>query len=142
MNAVGPLLTQLFDAQHADETAVRYPQVEDNARRVIAYAEHFDQPVLIPVGEAAHRLLAVVDHLARGTYEIPVWNRNLSGRQVLLVGTVAVSMIEFDMTAETVRNQGAAHVHGCAIALTGATQSNLDSFTVLTGDQTPVKRTA
>lgn len=142
MTAVGPLLTQLLDAQRADEAAVQYPQVEGNARRVIAYAEHFDQPVLIPVGEAAHRLLAVVDHLARGTHDIPVWTRNVTGRQVLLVGTVAVSTIEFDMTAATLRNQGAAHVHGCAIDITGATESTLDSFTVLTGDQRPVKRTA
>jgi hypothetical protein len=142
MTAVGPLLAQLLDAQRADETAAQYPQVEDNARRVIAYAEHFDQPVLIPVGEAAHRLLAVVDHLARGTYDIPVWTRNVTGRQVLLVGTVAVSMIEFDMTANALRNQGAANVHGCAIDITGATESTLDSFTVLTDHHQPLSKSA
>lgn len=142
MTAVGPLLTQLLDTQREDEAAVQYPQVENNARRLIAYAEHFDQPVLIPVGEAAHRLLAVVDHLTRGAYDIPVWTRGVGGRQVLLVGTVAVSMIEFDMTAATVRNQGAAHVHGCAINIIGTTESTLDSFAVLTGEQKPVRQPA
>lgn len=137
------LLASLLRAQDRDNEVVGYPQIQHHAQRLIDWANHFDQPALVPIGEAAQRLLGATSLLAQGTLDIPVWNDRLDGRNVLLVGTIAASLIEFEAAAANARRRGATHVHACAIEVTGETTSNtLDSFTLLVQSSLRVRRSA
>jgi hypothetical protein len=140
---VGPLLANLLKAQCMDEELLAYPQVESLAGAVVDRAAGLNHPLLLPVGEAGHRLLAVVETLSRGELDVPVWNWDPRDRVVLLVGTVGVSMAEFHALTRRLRKAGAAGVHGVAVRGGCFDEPHeLDSFVQLDVGCEPYRRSA
>ncbi|NYD40041.1 hypothetical protein [Nocardioides panaciterrulae] len=137
------LLEGLLRAQDRDNEVVGYAQIQRHAEHVIDWASRLTNPVLMPVGDAAQRLLGAVSLMAQGSIDIPVWTDRLDGRDVLLVGTVVASLIEFEAAAINARRRGATHIHGCAIEVAGHTSSSmLDSFTLLGQSSLRARRSA
>jgi len=138
-----PLLTSLLDVQDRNNEVVAHPHIEAHAQHVVDWAMQFDQPVLVPVGVAAQRLLGAVAPLAKGTLEIPLYGDRFDGRTALLVGAIAGSLIEFEAAAANVRRRGANSVHACAIDVTHQVPTAaLDSFTVLNAATSTVRQSA
>lgn len=136
-------LADLLEAQRHDDSAVSYPHIETYARQIIDWASHFDCPLLVPVGGSAQRLLGAVELLSRGHVETSTWSREVQDRDVLLVGTVTASLIEFEMEASILRRQGAGSVHGCAIEVgVSTTSEGIDSFYMLSSRTESVRRSA
>jgi hypothetical protein len=127
------LLDTMLTMQARDDATVAYPAVRTHAAQVVSYANSLaDHVVLLPVGNHASRLLGVVDVVSAGGLDIPGWNRDLTGRTVLLAGTVTHTLVEFQMAAIAARRQGAIAVHGCAVEVTHVDEcEGLDSFLVL-----------
>jgi hypothetical protein len=139
----GNALAALLEAQQHDDRAVSYPHIETYARQIIDWASHFDRPLLVPVGDGARRLLGAVELLSHGQVETSAWSRDVQGRDVLLVGTVTASLIEFEMEASILRRQGAHSIHGCAIEVSATTASEgLDSFYLLSSRTQPIRQSA
>ncbi|QWF21771.1 hypothetical protein KM427_23065 [Nocardioides sp. LMS-CY] len=137
-----PLLTAVLHAQDTDNDVVAFPQIENYARQISDWSRQFEQPVLMAVGDAAQRLLGAVSLIQRAHAETHVWTHGLRGRNVLLVGTVAASLIEFEVAAANARSRGASTVHACAIEVQGQPESHLlDSMTLLSRS-TSVRRSA
>src|SRR4051794_36692377 len=103
-----PLLSGLLMAQNRDNEVVGTAHIEDHAKLVIEFAQQFHDPILIPIGAAAQRLLGAVTLLACNTLDIPITAHRLVGREVLLVGPVTASLIEFEAAATNARRRGAA----------------------------------
>lgn len=136
------LLTAVLRAQDRENEVVTYPQIDVYARQVLDWSRQFDQPVLVGVGDAAQRLLGAVSLIQQASLELPVWSNGLHGRTVLLVGTIAASLIEFEIAATNARSRGASRVHACAIEVGEQHKSNrLDSLTLL-NQNAAVRRSA
>lgn len=138
-----PLLTRLLQGQGRDDQIVTHPHIDKHAHQVIEWARQFDRPILVPVGPAAERLLGAVEVLARGEVETAGWSMDFRERQALLVGTVAMSLIEFEDAAAILRRRGAGGVHGCAFDVSQDAQPvGLDSFIRLGSRSVSVPRSA
>jgi phosphoribosylpyrophosphate synthetase len=127
-----PVAERLFELQDADDASVTHDSLERVAHRVIRMAASLSHPIVVPVGDSAQRVLGAVTLLSRGCVEASTWARHVDGREVLLVGTVAATPIEFETVATVLRRQGAAEVHACALHIDALGETpNIDSFELL-----------
>lgn len=137
------LLAELLWAQDRDNEVVSYPAAESYSRQIIRLAKNFSDPILVPVGSGGERLIGCVSFLSEGSIEAPLWYDTVGGRDVLLVGTVAGSMVEFDALAMSLRRRGAHSVHGCAMeVINGSGSAALESFTILRAVRQAARQTA
>lgn len=135
LQAAGPLLTRVLEAQEAETDAVAYPQLEMLGRAVARRAKQLGDCLVWPAGAAAERIGAAVTLATKGEVEVGSWNSGVDGRRVLLVVVAGVSAISLESTAVRLRRSGAAEVHGCGVRVTGAEKVTvLDSYTSLAAD--------
>ncbi|NNG38066.1 hypothetical protein HJ588_02095 [Flexivirga sp. ID2601S] len=110
-----PMLNRLFELQQADDAAIGHESLDRIARRVLQLAEAFENPLVVPVGDSAQRVLGAITLISRGTVEVSTWTCRVASREVLLVGTVAATTIEFETVAGILRSRGASGIYACAL---------------------------
>lgn len=124
----GPLLSRILELQLQDDDLASPRTLRAAAKDVLAVASRLDRPILIAAGPAADRILGAVSALWGDAAEAQIWTRDVRGRVVLIVGTVAATLVEFELLAKQMRSQGAVNVHACAIQvddMSGGTASTL-----------------
>lgn len=110
-----PVFDRLLELQQADDAAVTHEHLERIAQRVIELAQALENPVVVPVGDSAQRVLGAVTLISHGKVEASTWTSRIANRDVLLVGTVAATTIEFETVAGVLRSRGASYIHACAL---------------------------
>lgn len=137
LQKAGPLLTQLVAAQRIEEEAVRYPQIEMWADALANRASELPKCLIWPVGAAAERVAGVATARGRGRVEVGLWNAPVAGRAILLFAVAGVTPLSLVIAAQQLRRRGAADVHACGIAISGAAGADgITSFRML-GDASP-----
>src|SRR4051812_18941407 len=125
----GPLLSRLVSAQRVEEDAVSYPQIDVWANALVAHAHRLPGCLIWPVGAPAERIAGLAVARARGRIEVGLWNEAVEARTVLLFAVAGVTPLSLMLVGEQLRRRGAAEVHACGVAITGAADSDgLDSF--------------
>lgn len=115
----GPLLAALIDAQREDEAALSYPRIASLASAIAEHCERLGQPVVLPVGEAANRLLGATILFSEGEVRQRGWTGDLAGERVLLLCVSAVSPSSMVEAAGHARAMGAVEVHACGVNVVG-----------------------
>jgi hypothetical protein len=115
----GPLLAALIDAQREDEAALSYPRITSLAFALAEHCDDLGQPVVLPVGEAADRLLGATVVISEGEVRPRGWTGDLAGERVLLLSVSAVSPSSLVEAAGHARAMGAIEVHACGVNVTG-----------------------
>jgi hypothetical protein len=126
----GPLLAALIDAQREDEAALSYPRIASLAYAVAEHCDQLDQPLVLPVGEAAERLLGATIVVSEGEVRQRGWTADLAGERVLLLCVSAVSPSSLVKAAGHARALGAVEVHACGVNVAGLDdgEQSLDSY--------------
>jgi hypothetical protein len=138
LHEAGPLLSGLLKAQRREEQLVQYPGIEQLAAELVAAVEAIEGCLLWPVGSAAERLAGAATLHSRGAVDVAASNTPVAGRQVVLVGLVAVSPIVFEAVGEVLRRRGATAVHACAVDVVGLDRAAaLDSHRTLRAGTDP-----
>jgi len=117
----GPLLAALIDAQREDEAALSYPRITSLASALAEHCDDLGQPVVLPMGEAADRLLGATVVISEGEVRPRGWTGDLAGERVLLLCVSAVSPSSLVEAASHARAMGAIEVHACGVNVAGLT---------------------
>src|SRR5438874_13801832 len=120
----GPLLSRLVGAQRVEEEAVQYPQIEMWANALVTRARQLPGCLIWPVGAPAERIAGVAVARARGRIDIGLWNETVEARTVLLFAVAGVTPLSLMLVGEQLRRRGAAEVHACGVAITGAADAD------------------
>lgn len=127
-----PVFNRLLELQQADDAAVGHESLERIARHVLQLTRSFENPVVMPVGESAQRVIGAITLISQGTVEVDTSTSQVARRDVLLVGTVAATTIEFETVAKILRNRGADHIHACAVHVDLLSPlQNVDTFDLM-----------
>lgn len=133
LRLAGPLLSRLLEAQAVEAGAVGYPALGTCAGQVVERAREIADCLVWPVGAAAERVAGAVTVASKGDVELATWNSEVAGRRVLVILVAGVSTLSLEGAIAQLRRRGAIEVHGCGVAVAGATGLDaLDSYTELT----------
>lgn len=136
----GPLLASVLAAEGRADRALRFPLLQTYADSVIDLALRLECPLLMAIGADGQRLLGAVELRCQGKLEQVGWHTSLAGRDVLLVGVAGVSGNGVSAAAMAARRLGAGKVHACSPDAEMSEGQLVDSFTLLSGRASSVKR--
>ena len=135
VEASGPLLERVLEAQRADEAMVTYPRLAFIADAVISCSAELGDPLVWPVGEPAERLAGAAVVRSRGKLRVRGWNSSIVDERVLLLTGVLVTPLPLVMAAQHAEMLGARVIHACGVRVDGLTGHDepawLQSFTPL-----------
>lgn len=129
--STGPLLTELLDAQAADASAMRYPEISQWAESVVEACAALGDAVLWPVGSAAERLVGAAVLASRGHVRAWTGSELLAGETVALLALHLVGPIPVFEAARAARALGAERVVACVASVPHLDGVDVDGIVTL-----------
>ena len=137
----GTLLSQLVQAEAAEDELLSQAHLRAAAEEVARYAASRRTPILWPVGDGGQRLAGAATLLADGGLECLGWHSEMRDRDVVIVATVGVSPVAIERALALARTRGVRRTYVCAADHRLSTP-NADDFHLVSNGPTGHKRSA
>jgi hypothetical protein len=119
-STIGPMLRQVLEMQRRDEELTSHPRLQSYGAQLVELCKRRGDPLVWPVGEAAHRLAGAAALLSGGRVRLRGWSDDVVRQSVLLLCPFAATPLGVLAAARQARAMGASRVDACGIEVHGA----------------------